>query len=50
MAAYDVAYHYSGEQYINYGHRVILMKIYKAMVNIYLIYVTILEIYPMADQ
>ena len=41
MAAYDVAYQYSGEQYINYGHRVILMKIYKALMEMDLMYVPI---------
>ena len=41
IASYDVAYHYRDEQYIHCRHQVILMKIYKAMVNIYLIFVTI---------
>ena len=39
ITSYDVDYHYRDEKYIHYGHQVILMKIYKSMVNIYLIYV-----------
>ena len=43
IASYDVAYNYRDEQYIHYGQQVILMEIYKAMMNIYLMYVTIWE-------
>ena len=43
MDTYYVANNYSGNQYNNYGNEVILIKFYKALINMAMMYVNIQE-------